>query len=260
VKHAARVALALVLLTGLVPARALAAGAAEHAPGPAVAGDAAYARGDLDGARTAYLVALRPSPRDFSVLCRLARVESEMAEGAGGEAQRLLTASAVGRANAAIRVAPDSAQGHLALAEALGRQAQHEGPRTRLALARQGKAEVDRALAINPRLGRGYHVRALWNRTIASRSLWARLVGRTTLGGVPKGASMENAVQDLRRAIELEPRDVSHRLELGRTYAKLDRRADARRELEAALALPPTSGARDSAYQGEARALLASLE
>src|SRR5439155_758144 len=129
----------------------------------------------------------------------------------------------------------------------------------RLALSREIKSEADRAIALDPGNARAYHVRALWNRKVASLSAIERAVANTVLGGVPKGASMENAVRDLQRAVELEPEYVNHRLELGRTYRMLKNYADARRELEKAIALPPTSSARDARYQDEAREILKDL-
>jgi tetratricopeptide (TPR) repeat protein len=84
-------------------------------------------------------------------------------------------------------------------------------------------------------------------------------MANTVLGGVPKGATMDNAVADLLTAIDLEPNYVNHRLELGRTYAELKRFDLARTELEKAVALPPTSDLRDPKYQAEARALLDKL-
>jgi len=162
-------------------------------------------------------------------------------------------------ARAAVKVTPDSAQGHVWLAVALGRQALKEGAKTKLALAREIKSEVDRAITIDPGIGRAYHVRALWNREIASLNFFERAAANSVLGGVPRGATMENAVHDLQRAIELEPDYVNHHLELGRTLADLKRWDDARRELERAVALPPTSNPRDPRYQADARALLAKL-
>lgn len=215
-----------------------------------------YARGDLDGARAAYEQALASAPSSFGILHRLSRVESAMSEHAGGEQARTLVAAAIEHAREAVKVAPDSAAGHLELAVALGRQALKEGPKTQLSLAREIKSEVDRALAIDSGLGRGWHVLALWNRRLASLNLVERAVAKTILGGVPRGATMENAVADLRRAVELEPAYVNHRLELGRTYLQLKRREEAARELERAVSLPP-SGPLDLRYQSEARELLA---
>lgn len=219
-------------------------------------GQEAYAHGDLNGAKAQFEEAANLSSNNFTALQWLSRAESELGEDAKGEEQRRLFSQAVEHARAAVTAAPDSGTGHLALAVALGRQALREGPKTRLALSREIKTEADRAIALDPTLDRAYHVRALWNRKIASLSFIERTAANTVLGGVPKGASMENAVADLEKAIALAPNYVNHHLELGRTFFQLKRDDEGRKELERAIALPPTSSPRDSIYQAEARDLL----
>jgi tetratricopeptide (TPR) repeat protein len=243
---------------------ALGAGASTARAVPTVAeqlaqGDVAYARGDLPLAYSEYSAALKGDSLSYATLWRLARVESERGEDAAGDEQRDLVQAAVEHARDAVKAAPDSAQGHVWLAVALGRQALKEGPKTQLALSREIKSEVDRALAIDPTIGRGYHVRAMWNRKLASLNFMERMAANTVLGGVPKGASMDNAVRDFQKAIELEPNYVNHHLELGRTYMDLKRWDDARSELERAVSLTPNSNPRDPKYQTEARKLIGKL-
>jgi Tfp pilus assembly protein PilF len=79
------------------------------------------------------------------------------------------------------------------------------------------------------------------------------------LGGVPKGASYDNAEQAFQKAVTLEPDYVNHHVEYGRLLRDLHKNEDSRRELEKALALPATSSALDARYQAEARALLEKL-
>ena len=245
----------LLWMASLAPALAFAAPVAEAL----ARGDAAYARGALAEAHGAYLAALEAEPGRFGTLWRLARVESELGEDARGEPQRRLVADAVTRARSAVKAAPDSASGHVWLAVALGRQALKEGPRARLALAREIKSEADRALELDPASGRAWHVLGSWNRKIAGLSAIERMAANAVLGGVPRGASMDNAVRGFEKAIELEPNYVNHHLELGRTLRELKRWDEARRELEKAVQLPPTSNPRDPVYQREARELLAKL-
>jgi len=227
---------------------------AARAAGGIARGDELYAQGQLPDARAAYQSVLTTEPTSFLALCRLTRVESEMGEDAKGEEQRQLIA----HARAAVKLAPDSAQGHVWLATSLGRQALHEGPKTKLALAREIKSEVDRGIALDPGIARAYHVRGIWNRDIARLGVFERAMAKA-VGGVPKGATAENAVHDLQKAVELEPHYVNHHLELGRTYMIFHDAPNARRELERAAALPPTSSARDAHYQAEAKELLAKL-
>jgi thioredoxin-like negative regulator of GroEL len=94
---------------------------------------------------------------------------------------------------------------------------------------------------------------------MARLSFIERAAGGAVLGGAPKGASVDNAVADFERAVALEPDDVRHRLELARTYHLVHRDADARLQLDHAIALPPSGGAHDLREREEARKLLARL-
>jgi len=223
-------------------------------------GEHQYAAGRLPEARAAYASALEAAPGHFATLCRLSRTESELGELQKGDVQRATRAAAVEHARAAIKAAPDSAGGHVWLAVALGRQALSEGPKTKLALSREIKSEVDRALQLDPNVGRAWHVLAMWNVKLASLNTMERMAANAVLGGVPKGASFEQAETAFQKAIALEPEYVNHRLEFGRLLKERGRKAAARTELEKAVALPPTSGALDAHYQSEARKLLAKLK
>ncbi len=223
------------------------------------AGDQHYAAGRLADARTAYAEAVQVAPMLVVALCRLSRSESELGETQKGDSQRLTWAEAVKHAREAVRAAPDSATGHVWLAVALGRQALREGARTRLALSKEVKAEIDRALALDAGIGRAWHALGVWNMKLSSLNAMERMAANAVLGGVPKGASHENAQRAFQKAIELEPTYVNHRVEYGRLLKELKKSADARRELEKALELPPTSSALDARYQAEARALLERL-
>jgi tetratricopeptide (TPR) repeat protein len=223
------------------------------------AGDEAYAAARLEDARAAYVEATKAAPKSVPALCRASRACSELGETQKGDTQRMTWAEAVQYARDAVRVAPDSAAPHVWLAVALGRQAQREGAKTRLALAKEIKAEAERAISLDPGIGRAWHVIAAWNAGIAGLSSMQRMAANTVLGGVPKGASRENAEAAFQKAIELEPRYVNHRVAYGRLLKDMKRNADARKQLEQALALPPTSSALDARYQSEARELLEKL-
>jgi hypothetical protein len=249
-------ALALLLLAFIAP---LGRAAAKTSEEWLADGDREYAAARLPEAERAYAAAVQAAPANFSALCRLSRSESELGELQKGDVQRRTRASAADHARAAIKAAPDSAAGHVWLAVALGRQALSEGPKTKLALSREIKSEVDRALALDSNTGRAWHVLAVWNVKVASLSAIERMAANAVLGGVPKGASNENAESAFRKAIALEPNYVNHRLEYAKFLKSQHRDADARRELDKALSLPPTSDALDARYQAEARELLGKL-
>jgi predicted Zn-dependent protease len=75
---------------------------------------------------------------------------------------------------------------------------------------------------------------------------------------VPKGASMDNAIRDLERAVELAPGAIEARMELARAYLEVKREGDAKRELERAVGIP-AQRPRDPMLQAEAREMLEKL-
>jgi tetratricopeptide (TPR) repeat protein len=58
------------------------------------------------------------------------------------------------------------------------------------------------------------------------------------LGGIPKEASVEKAVECFKKAIEINPEVIVHHLELGVTYEKLDQNDLAISEYNKVLELP----------------------
>ncbi len=222
-------------------------------------GDQHYAQAHLAEARSAYVAALQANPANYLALCRAARAESELGELQKGDEQRRTRAAAVEHARAAVKAVPDSAAGHVWLSVALGRQALSEGAKAKLALSREIKSEVDRALQLDPGIGRAWHVLAMWNFKLSSLNMFERL-GASAMGGVPRGASFENAEKAFLKAIAIEPGYVNHHLEYGRMLKSQGRAADARRELEKAVSLPPDSDALDARYQAEAKELLQRLK
>lgn len=251
---------ARVLLVAALAGAALAAPAvARTAAELIVEGDQHYAGARLAEARKSYAAAVQADPSSFTALARLSRSESELGELQSGDEQKRTWLAAVEHARAAVKAAPDSASGHVWLAVALGRRALREGSKSKLALSKEIKAEVDRALEMDGGIGRAYHVRAVWNAKIASLNAFERMAANTVLGGVPKGASFENAEKDFLKAIQLEPDYVNHHLEYGRLLLERGRKAEAKKQLQMAAELPAGNSALDARHQAEAQKLLARL-
>jgi tetratricopeptide (TPR) repeat protein len=244
-------------LAGWRPAPAVAAPAND--PGAGVErGNESYARGQLREALAAYQGVQAQDATNYGALVGLARVESELGEEAKDEERRRLIASAVEHARAAVKAAPDEAQAHVWLAVALRQQSEMEGPKTRAGLWREIKSELDRAIGLDGNASRAYLERGRWHRRLATRGLWERAVSRVLLAKVPKGASRDNAVRDLEKAVELAPQAIEARMELARAYLDMERDGDARRELQAAIALP-AHRPRDPGLHAEAKELLEKL-
>jgi tetratricopeptide (TPR) repeat protein len=163
-------------------------------------------------------------------------------------------------AEAAIRADSNDAEGHFAYANALGQLSRTRGGRERVRFAREIYDATARALALNPDHPGALHVIGAWHAEIRRLSGLTRFFARTLLGaGFMSRASRDSAVVHLERSVANEPDYLFHHLELAQVYLELDRDDDARRELEAVLALPPTSDVLDEKHQAEARRLLAEL-
>lgn len=158
-------------------------------------------------------------------------------------------------------VAADStrAEGHFALAAAVGRSALTLGKKERIRRARVIRDEARRAIELDPRHDGAYHVLGRWHAEIMRLSGLSRFFAKSFLGaGVFKEASWDSAVANLEQAVALDPGRIYHRLELAEVYADRKRWDEARAQL-AELELLPDREIRDTAYRREAGELATRL-
>jgi len=160
-------------------------------------------------------------------------------------------------AEKALVVDGSNANAHLAKAVAEGRIALDAGTRERVRRSRAVKKHADRAIELDSTLDGAYHTRARWHREVSDLNFFERTIVKTVYGGLPE-ASFEHSVRDFKRAIELHD-ERFHHLELAKTYLKMDRRGDARKELQTVLDMPATEPF-DDTYAAEARELLDDLD
>ena len=154
-------------------------------------------------------------------------------------------------------VAADSsrAEGHFALAAAVGRASLTMGKKERIRRAAVIRDEARRAIALDSTHDGAYHVLGRWHAEIMRLSGLSRFFAKSFLGaGIFREASWDSAAANLERAVTLDPGRIYHRLELAGVYADRKRWEEARTELAEAQSLPPRE-LRDTAYQREAREL-----
>lgn len=154
-------------------------------------------------------------------------------------------------------VAADSlgADGHFALAAAVGRASLTKGRKERIRRARIIHDEAQRAIALDPRHDGAYHILGRWNAEIMRLSGISRFFAKSLLGaGIFREASWEGAVSNMERAVALDPGRLYHRLELAEIYLDRKRYDDARSELTQLAALPDRE-IMDSVYRRQGAAL-----
>jgi hypothetical protein len=161
-----------------------------------------------------------------------------------------------GFAEAAVRVRPDGADGHYALAMVLGRLSRTKGKKERVRYAKLIFDEASRALAIDSTHDGAHHVLGAWHAEVRRLSGFQRFFAKTLFGGgFMDQASWDWAVWHLKSAVAHNPNHVYHRLELAEVLVDVGRNTEARAQLQAIPALP-VRDVLDERYKREAAALL----
>jgi tetratricopeptide (TPR) repeat protein len=214
---------------------------------------------DYEHAYAAYRAAAFKDTTTYELWWRLARAAGDRGQRFAFDEQKpeaeAAYREAVAASRRAVRRDPDGFEGHSGLAANIGRLALFEGGKAKIEMSREVKAEAGRALALNPRDDRAMHVLGRWHREIARLNVFEKTAAKVAFGGVPEGASMNDAVTWLEKAAQIDPDYANHRLELGRTYLALGLKDKAREQLEAAIRCPRKSPF-DDEYRSEAQLLL----
>jgi tetratricopeptide (TPR) repeat protein len=203
------------------------------------------AANDAHDLRTALLhfqAALAQDSTTYGANWRAALVlmtQGELAEKSSNPARDSLYALAVDYARRAVASDPAGADGHFALAAAVGRESLTLGEQERIRRAAVIRSEALRTLALNPRHDGAYHILGRWNAEIMRLSGVSRFVARNFLGaGVFKQASWTKAIYNMEKAVKLDSGRIYHRLELAEIYTNRKRYGDAERQLALVDSLP----------------------
>jgi tetratricopeptide (TPR) repeat protein len=163
----------------------------------------------------------------------------QIPDSAKGDERDSLYSLAERYATRAVAANPQGADGHFALAAAIGRASLALGTEERIRRAGIIRTEALRAIELNPRHDGAYHIMGRWNAEIMRLSGISRFFARNFLGaGVFKEASWKQAIANMQKAVALDPGRIYHHLELARIYADRKRLADAETELHAVESLP----------------------
>lgn len=251
--------LAALLLLSSVAARAAGQSPADHV----ALGTAAMQVHDLHTALAHYEAALALDSTGYEPSWRAALAlldEGEQIPDSGKSPVRdSLYARAERLARRAVAADSNGAEGHFALAAAVGRASLTMGKKERIRRARVIRDEARRTLELDPRHDGAYHILGRWNAEIMRLSGLSRFLAKNLLGaGVFSQASWEEAVSDMERAVALDPGRLYHRLELAEIYVDRKRYDDARSEL-AQLAALPDREIMDSVYRERAESLAAKI-
>jgi FimV-like protein len=162
-------------------------------------------------------------------------------------------------ARKAVKADPNVTWGHFYVAASLGKIASVSPISKQIDLSKEIQTEVEKALAIDPENGFAYHVYGVWHRRLAEIGQMSRVAASVFLGrSIPQG-SMEKSVEYLNKAVSLNPKVISHRLELAKTYIAMGNLQLARTSLKSAQELP-VQFSDDAQHKAEAKKLLEEIK
>lgn len=249
----------ILLAAALVAAPAVAAAqtSSEHV----AQGDRALASFDAAAAQMHYEAAIAADPKDYEALWKAARGAVDLGEGAGDEATRTKHyKDAELYARRAMELKPGDAEAHFHLARAVGRRAQSMGARDRVKFAGEVRAHALEALKYDPKHPGALHVMGVWNAEVMRLSGFSRWAAKNLLGGkVFDSASWKEAVRYMEEAVAVEPKRITHRLDLGKIYVDVGDRAKARAEFDW-IATAPRTDPNDELYKRDAARQAAKLK
>ena len=247
-------ALAVALLTARV------AGAQGTAADHIRMGDREQASHNVEAALRHYEMAVGIDSSNYEARWKASRASVEAGEAASAaSAKRTLYRSAERHARRAVAANPQDAEGHVALARALGRTALTLGTRDRVKYAGDGRAHALEGLKYTPRHAGALHIMGVWNAEIMRLSGVSRFMAKNFLGGKVFGsASWKDAVRYMEQAVEVEPKRLIHRIDLAEIYADAGDKAKARAAFEHVVRAPASEPA-DAKYKQRAERQLKSL-
>jgi tetratricopeptide (TPR) repeat protein len=239
---------------------ALSQTAAEHIQ----AGDQAYAAFDDAAALTHYQEALALVPTNYEALWKASRAMVDIADVIPAADKDIKAKQMKGYSEAlmlarkAVAVNPNDTWGHFMIAASNGKRLLLLGKKEQIDNSKAVRAEIDKALELDPNNHLAWHALGRWHRRMAEIGGVKRALGSLIYGSIPKG-SFDESEKALRKAIELHPEYVNHYLELGRTLAALKRYDEAAQAFQKCIDLPKTTS-KDDVIKADAKTELDALK
>ena len=203
-------------------------------------GDVHYAKLEAAEALKFYLPAEKLDSNNVRLLVRIARQYRHlMSDAVKPTEKRQLGTTALDYAQRAVALAPEDPEAQLSLAISYGKMLPLEETKQQIATSRLIKIAVDKVIALDPKNDLAWQVLGRWYLGIAEIGGVKRALARVAYGKLPT-ATYEDAARCFEKAIALNPNRLMHHIELGRTYAKMGKDAEARKLITKGLAMPET--------------------
>ncbi|HTR41649.1 MAG TPA: hypothetical protein VMH87_08545 [Pseudomonadales bacterium] len=203
-----------------------------------------HADEQAEGSNAVYLCVLSRRYCDLTYLTNSAAVQKD------------LVAHALTCAQQAVQDNPTNATAHSSLAVCYAKSCNYTDIKTKLAYSRIFKSEAEKAIALDPRQDVAWYLLGRWNYAMANVGLLSRAYVKMVYGGLPQ-ASLEQAVQNFKKACELAPNSILNHAGLAMAYGAAGEKKLEIAELEKCCALKPHSPEDKEAFQDAAKKLAA---
>jgi tetratricopeptide (TPR) repeat protein len=203
-------------------------------------GDVFYSKLQPTEALKYYLPAEELDPANVPLLVRIARQYRHLqTECCRKEDKAKWAGMAVSYANRAVKLAPEDPEAQLAVAVSYGKLLPFESIKEQLTCSKTIKAAAEKCIQLDPRGDLPWQVLGRYYFNYADISPVKRALGNMRYGNIPT-ATFEEAAKCFEKAIELNPNRLMHFIELGCTYAKMNRTAEAKKMITKGLAMTET--------------------
>jgi tetratricopeptide (TPR) repeat protein len=201
-------------------------------------GDVHDAKFECDEALKFYLPAEKLDPKNVGLLVKISRQYALRMNDLPKEADKIASGrKALSYAERAVTLAPNECDPHLSVAICLGKLTPFAGAREKVENSSKIKTAAEKAVKLNPKNDLAWHLLGRWHQELANIGGVTRALASAIYGGLP-AASNEEAVKCFQKAMALNAKRLVHVVELGRTYQMMGRDAEAKRFLQAGLAMP----------------------
>ncbi|MBU1299790.1 MAG: hypothetical protein KKF20_04135 [Bacteroidetes bacterium] len=206
-----------------------------------------------------YLETLKLDPQNYEALWKVSRSYVDIGEHlpSSTDAEKIqqeqIYKKAYAYADSAVIVNPNGSMGFTRRAIANGRIALFKGIWDNVGLVKQTKADLEKAILLDPNNATAYYV---FGRTHAKVSEKSKIV-RWPLG--LSWANQEDAIKNYEKSISLRPDFIMYRLDASRAYVDMENYSKAREHLKTIEVLP-TKDEDDDKFRGEAKTLLENIK
>ena len=207
--------------------------------------DALMAKGDVfdkqlkaEEALENYLPAEKLEPKNAELLMRIARQYRHLMSDTSDKDEKLrLGRISLDYAQRAAALAPNNSEAQLSPAISYGKMAPYLGNKEQAEASGLIKQAVDRALELDPKNDTAWYILGRWRRVLAEMNSVKRLLANALYGKLPV-ATNEEAEDAIKTALSINPNRLIYYIELGRIYAAMGRKDDAKKLILKGTSMP----------------------